>query len=305
MPPKKKARASPEPQAAKTPTPTSTAASPDEAALNDPWTDDEEIGLFKGLMRWKPTGIHKHFRLMCLHAWLLENNHIHPRNEHTKPAGIWRKLSQMYDLPALDAREDARQLSPLRTGGEQDEMDEDKGNALDDDIYSVAANKIGTDEFELPPDNGFEEEMWERRLPKKPDEEIDAELVEINMAAEAPIRFTPSFSIEPSEAATPSSKAVKSKRGKGGRAGVATAPRRSTRKTESVADKEEENDEEDRDGEEEKEEDGEDEDEEESGEEEEEASQASTPGPKGKRTSKATTRSKTASKSKGRSRKGR
>lgn len=59
MPPKKRARlsqaASPEPEPqAKTPTPA--AASPDEAALNNPWSDDEEIGLFKGLMRWKPTG---------------------------------------------------------------------------------------------------------------------------------------------------------------------------------------------------------------------------------------------------------
>ena len=132
MPPRKKARVSqatsPDPEP---PQKTPSIASPgkgDEAALNDPWTDDEEIGLFKGLMRWKPTGklswkrektwslitdqtegIHKHFRLMALHSWLLENNYIHPRSQHTKPVGIWAKLNTLYDLPALDAREDARQ----------------------------------------------------------------------------------------------------------------------------------------------------------------------------------------------------
>lgn len=58
MPPKKKARVSyavspdaePETPAAASPDKT------DEQVLDDPWTDDEEIGLFKGLMRWKPTG---------------------------------------------------------------------------------------------------------------------------------------------------------------------------------------------------------------------------------------------------------
>lgn len=63
MPPRKRARtaatspASPA-QVQKTPTPA--ADSPpntaDEQILNDPWTDEEEIGLFKGLIRWKPTG---------------------------------------------------------------------------------------------------------------------------------------------------------------------------------------------------------------------------------------------------------
>ena len=63
MPPRKRARVS----QATSPTPTSQPKSPtpavsspaktDEQILVDPWTDDEQIGLFKGLIRWKPTGM--------------------------------------------------------------------------------------------------------------------------------------------------------------------------------------------------------------------------------------------------------
>lgn len=61
MPPKKRAKAahpSPTPPSpAKSPTPAGEAEdNTDEQLLNDPWTDEEEIGLFKGLIKYKPTG---------------------------------------------------------------------------------------------------------------------------------------------------------------------------------------------------------------------------------------------------------
>jgi len=61
MPPRKRARVSQATSPAvsaqpKTPTPAEATPDPEEDILNDPWTDEEEIGLFKGLIKWKPTG---------------------------------------------------------------------------------------------------------------------------------------------------------------------------------------------------------------------------------------------------------
>jgi hypothetical protein len=64
MPPKKRARVSQVTSPAvtdptKTPTPAAqpdSPSNPDEVILNDPWTDEETIGLFKAIIKWKPTG---------------------------------------------------------------------------------------------------------------------------------------------------------------------------------------------------------------------------------------------------------
>ena len=70
MPPKKRARVSQATSPAATDqhkTPTPAAQSPgkttDDDILNDPWTDEEAIGLFKAIIKWKPTGETSHPRV--------------------------------------------------------------------------------------------------------------------------------------------------------------------------------------------------------------------------------------------------
>ncbi|KAF2207823.1 hypothetical protein CERZMDRAFT_114990 [Cercospora zeae-maydis SCOH1-5] len=294
MPPRKRARhsqaTSPSPSASRQKTPETAASNsspnkpPEATTSGDPWSDHEEIGLFKGLMIWKPTGIHKHFRLLALHNWLLENNYIHPRNEHTKPKGIRAKLETLYNMDALDAREDARQLPAMELANA--EKTDAKGTVLDDDIYSEADNRIEEDDFTLPPEEGFEKDMWDRRLPGKKQnaegEDSDLELPELNLAEEPPVRFVATVSIEPSDNATPGSRKGRVS-GAGSRRKslpkVATAAtRRSARQAESTADEEEGT------AEEEKEEDGEEEEEEVENSDSEDQSQASTPAPRATRT---------------------
>ena len=218
---------------------------------------------------------------------MLDNGSIHPKAEHTKPAGIWRKLESLYQLESLDERENARQLGKVKipeeyqgsqdgSGQESSEEDEDA------DAYSEAANKVENDDFHLG-GSEFAEMKWARRLPaKQRRDESPPVLPELNMADEPPVRFTPSFSIEPSETATPTARRGRGRAGTmtGKQKPVAAPPankRRSTRQAGSVADDAEEQ---------ERDEDEEEEQESEEEESEEEESEESTPAPRSTRTAK-------------------
>jgi MRG-binding protein len=233
-------------------------------------------------------GIHKHFRMVQIRQYLLDNRYINPRAAHTSSRGLWEKLNSLYDLEALDQREDARQLSDISDSASNSEEEDEED---EDDVYSLADNKIHKQPFSLPEDDFIEDLAWKRRFPsekaRRDGSESPAALPEVNMDREAPVGFVRSLraempsedpeSPEPEEEKRPRGRPKGSTSAKAGAQAPAADRRRSTRQVVEPSDEEDE-DEESGDNEDE-EDDDEDDDDDDSSEEEEDGSEETTPAP--------------------------
>ncbi|KAI0100839.1 chromatin modification-related protein EAF7-domain-containing protein [Nemania sp. FL0031] len=134
-------KASETPRAADTPVTAKPNQPPESEVLGDLWTEDQISSLFKAIMRWKPSGMHKHFRIIAISEHL-RNHGFDPEVEtHTRIPGIWRKLRQFFDMEMIDERDNS--FDYVRSLG---------GDEAPEEIYK---------DFGLPPPE-FHDLMWAR-----------------------------------------------------------------------------------------------------------------------------------------------
>ncbi|KAI9655588.1 MAG: hypothetical protein M1821_005382 [Bathelium mastoideum] len=221
MPPRKKAKLSsahsPRDGQPKTPGPTpdatAQAAPPSADALDDPWTDEQETELFKSIIRFKPTGLHKHFHMLSVSQLLISHGISTTSAPHTSISGIWKKLTSLYDLAALDEREyaDAGWTYP----DTQSELESPAGNVEE---WEGA--------FALPQED-YGEMMWQRRFAPSPSSsEPEIPNIAVGKEDRPPTRLSPSVVIDIEE-----SQSVK----KGGKIGRQARGRPAAGRTRTVS----------------------------------------------------------------------
>jgi MRG-binding protein len=95
-------------------------------------------------------GIHKHFRMLAISNALSSHGFTSSTTPHTRIPGIWAKLHTLYDLDALDERENSH--AGIR--------------ASPSPPLSPTPLTKSDDDFELP-DDEYGDLMWQRRFPSR------------------------------------------------------------------------------------------------------------------------------------------
>ncbi|KAF9539723.1 hypothetical protein EC957_005097 [Mortierella hygrophila] len=99
------------------------------------WDESMEMALFYAAIKFKPVGMHKHFRMVNLHKHF---------NKHSPTpctiAELWEKLGTMYDLQTLDEREDSGMFA------DEDEDEEEDSDEEEEKDFSFK----NSEEFVLP-----------------------------------------------------------------------------------------------------------------------------------------------------------
>ncbi|KAI9691403.1 MAG: hypothetical protein M1820_009675 [Bogoriella megaspora] len=192
MPPRKKAKVSSassprnsQPKTPLDPTETGDKGTPQAADdISDPWTDEQETELFRSIIQWKPTGIHKHFRMLSISNSLVSHGISRAKAPHTRIPGIWEKLRTMYDLATMDEREYVHAgYSESNVFADSPQLDEES----DEDVPR---------EFTLPWED-YGDMMWQRRFASSPStSEPEVPDIAVGKEDQPPARLSPSVVID-------------------------------------------------------------------------------------------------------------